>query len=439
MTGSQMTPPAARRFLMLQGPTNMLFAQVAEGLRALGHEVFRINICLGDQIFWRGPGASNFRSRPDEWPSFIATFLDRHRIDEILLLAEQRTHHLAAIAAARARNIPVTVTDFGYLRPDWVVVERNGMNAESTFTRDPAAILAMAEGLPPLDKQVRHQHRFFNQALWDMTFHLSSALMPLPFPHFQRHTLSPPILTYLGIGWRLLRGPFEQRRAESIVAAARRQGPLYVFAMQTEDDYSLRAYSHYASQDEAMHEVILSFARHAPKDANLIFKLHPLDPGLKAWGRRTKNMARAAGVASRVHFIDGGDLDSLLLASAGVVTINSTVGLRAIELQRPTIALGKALYRVPGLTFERPLDDFWTANSAPDARLVDAYLRAIAATLHVRGGYYERNAIRAAAEGMVYRLHHQLVNVPVAAVVRGEPLLEQPTPSDSRQQNRTKR
>ena len=31
----------------------------------------------------------------------------------------------------------VAVTDFGYLRPDWIVLERDGMGAESRFPRDP--------------------------------------------------------------------------------------------------------------------------------------------------------------------------------------------------------------------------------------------------------------------------------------------------------------
>ena len=65
-----------------------------------------------------------------------------------MLLGEQRPYHRAAIAAAQARGIAVTVTDFGYLRPDWIMLERDGMGAESRFPRDPAAILRAGRGLP---------------------------------------------------------------------------------------------------------------------------------------------------------------------------------------------------------------------------------------------------------------------------------------------------
>jgi capsular polysaccharide export protein len=337
-----------------------------------------------------------------------------------VLLGEKRDHHREAIAAAKARGIEVTVTDFGYLRPDWIVVERDGLNGDSRFPRDPATILGLAGGLPPIDRRVLFAHRPMNQAVWDMAFHLSSALFPFTFPHFKRHTLNHPIPNYLATGLRLAQGVIGARRARAVAARATRRAPSYIFAMQMEDDYSLRGYSRYPDLDTAMKEAIDSFARHAPPATELVFKVHPLDPGLKRWRKRIERMALAAGVAQRVHFLDGGDLDELLRAAAGLVTINSTAGLRALELGRPTIALGETIYRVPGLAFDGPLDAFWTEAPPPDARLVDAALRLMGAMLHVRGSMYDARGIEAAAEGMAYRLHYGLVNQPMPEVLRGE-------------------
>lgn len=410
----------SRHFVLLQGPTNFLFADVARQLTALGHGVHRINVCLGDQLFWRGPGAVDYRGTRADWPAFIAKFFDAHGTTDLVLLGEKRDHHREAIAAAKARGIDVTVTDFGYLRPDWIVVERDGLNGDSRFPRDPDLILREAQGLPAIDRRVLFPHRALTQALWDMSFHLSSALFPFRFPHFRRHTLNHPIPNYLATGVRLARGGIESARARSLAQAVARRAPYYVFAMQMEDDYSLRGYSRYPDLDTAMRETIDSFAKHAPPASELVFKIHPLDPGLKRWRKRIANMAAAAGVGSRVHFLDGGDLDSLLRASAGLVTINSTAGLRALELQRPVIALGETIYRVPGLAFEGPLDAFWKEAPAPDTRLVDAALRLMGATLHVRGSMYDRAGIDAAAAGMVYRLHNRLVNQPLPQVLRGE-------------------
>ncbi len=421
MTERRVTAKKAKKILFLQGATNSLFENIASRLGQLGHSVSRIHFSVGDGLFWQGGAVTKYVAPFADWPAFIEAFLEKNAITDILLLGEQRPYHSIAIEKAKARGIQVYVTDFGYIRPDWVIIERDGMNAESRFPRDPAAIMKLAAGLPPVDKRLHYRDSFFKQAIWDMAYHLSQVYWPFAFPHYQRHTLVHPFLVYPGIGLRLLFSPLSHWRARRALAQVRAQR-YFVFAMQTEDDYSLRAYSDFPDLDTPMRETIISFAKHAPAESQLIFKIHPLDPGLKRWRSRIAKMAVDAGVSGRVQFIDGGDLDAILQASAGLVTVNSTVGVRAIELGCPLIVLGKAIYRVEGLTFEAPLDQFWREATPPDATLADAFIRAIAATLHVRGSMYNTEGIKAAAEGMAYRLHHDLVNVPIAEVNRGEAL-----------------
>jgi capsular polysaccharide export protein len=404
--------PTGRRFLFLQGPISPFFEEVAAGLRASGHQVRRINLCLGDRLFWRGPGAVDFRGRIGAWPAFLDDFLAREGITDLLLLGEQRPYHRVAIAAARARGIRVAVTDFGYLRPDWVVLERDGMGAESRFPRDPAAILALAEACPPADLTRHHADDFAAQARWDVLFHLAS-LLPWPFPHYRSFLLHPPVPAYLGTALRLLRRRRETRLAAARLAQLAGRAPVWVFAMQMETDYSIRAYSRFPDMDSAIAETVTSFARAAPRDGHLLVKVHPLDPGLKAWSRRIRAIARAAGIADRVHYLPGAlPMDPAIRAAQGVVTVNSTLGVRALALGRPTMALGEAIYRVNGLAWDGPLDAFWTAPP-PDPALVEAFIRAIAACLHVRGGYYHPAARAAAAAAIVRRLEADALNRPL--------------------------
>lgn len=410
-----------KHFLFLQRPTNSLFSQIAERLLNCGHKCFSLNLSLGDVLFSGTDNAVNYQGMPDAWPNFIRHFMVQHAITDLVLLGEQRPYHRIAIEIAKENNIHVFVTDFGYLRPDWVIIERDGMNGESHFPRDPLAIMKLAEGLPPLDKTLYFKDSFFNQAIWDMAYHLSQVYWPFRFPHYKRHTLVHPFLVYPGIGARLLMRPISSMRAVRTLALLKATA-FFIFAMQTEDDFSLRAYSDYPDLDSPIRETVASFANFAPPEAQLVFKIHPLDPGLKRWRRRIHQMAHDAGVAARVYFIDGGHLDSALQACAGLVTVNSTVGLRAIELGCPVIALGQAVYRINGLTSETSLDRFWADRVKPDAVLADAFVRALGASLHVRGAMYSKDGIKAAAEGMAYRLHHGLVNVPIAAVNRGETL-----------------
>ncbi len=402
---------APRRFLFLQGPISPFLAQVAAGLRARGHGVHRINLCLGDRLFW-GPDAVDYRGRFEDWTGFVADFLDRHAITDLVLLGEQRPYHRVAIAVAQARGIAVTVTDFGYLRPDWIVLERDGMGAESRFPRDPDAIRALAARCPPPDLARRFEDDFPQQAVWDVTFHLAS-LLPWPFRHYRRWVLDHPVPAYLGTALQLLLRKRQTRRAADTLARLRAAGaPLYCFAMQMENDYSVRAYSDFADNDSAIALTVRSFAQHAPATSHLLVKVHPLDPGLKRWGRRVARIAAAAGVEGRVHLLDGAlAMTPVLEACRAVVTINSTVGIGAIAAGRTVKALGRALYDIEGLSWRGPLDGVWDAPP-PDPDLAADFIRAIAGCLHVRGVYYARPGLDAAVAATVARLDAGTVGEP---------------------------
>lgn len=393
-----------KRFLFLQGPISPFFSELAAALRARGHETHRINLCLGDRLFWRGPGAVDFLGPLAEWPDFVSDFLDRHRITDLVLLGEQRVYHRIAIGAAHARSIPVAATDFGYIRPDRIILERDGHNAMSHFPRSPADILHLAEEAPPLGPRNRFRDAFARQARWDIAFHLAN-MLPWPFRHFETHLLNAPIPNYLGTGLRLALRPWARREGMKLLADLPPEAPLFVFAMQMEMDFSLRAYSPFPDLDTPMRETVTSFAEHAPPDAHLAFKVHPLDPGLKWWSSRVARMARGAGVAGRVHFVDGAPLGGMLERARGVITVNSTAAMDALEMGRPVLALGEAVYRVPGITHESGRDTFWTAPEPPDCALVDAFLRALAHHVHVVGGYYDGEARHLAVEGAAERLH----------------------------------
>ncbi|MCQ4162528.1 capsular biosynthesis protein [Roseomonas sp. GC11] len=410
-----MSSPAAqapRCFLFLQGPITPFFDEVGAGLRALGHGVHRINLNLGDKLFWRGPGAVDFRGTPAEWPAFVQDFMDRHGITDLVLLGEQRDYHKAAVAAAQARGITVAATDFGYIRPDWIVLERDGMNAASRFTRDPRAIISTGAALPPPDLTVRHRDNFTRQALWDMAYHLAS-LLPWPFPHYRSHLLQNPVRYYAGIGLRLLWRKADNRRADAILRRLSGTGPLFLMAMQMESDFSIRAYSRYPDLDTALREVADSFAAHAPANAHLLVKVHPLDPGLKNWRRRIHAIAQEAGAPERIHYMGGGNLGAIVEQVQGTITVNSTVGLRSIIDHTPTFALGEAIYRIPGLVFSGPLDRFWTEAAPPDQALREGFLRCIAHCLHIRGVYYNRPGLDIAVRGAVARLHQGALNRPL--------------------------
>ena len=113
-----------------------------------------------------------------------------------------------------------------------------------------------------------------------------------------------------------------------------------------------------------------------------------------------------------MHYLGAGDLDAMLATARGVVTVNSTVGVRALQLGRAVHAMGEAIYQVDGLSHAGALDSLWAAEP-PEPGLTDAFLRGIAACLHVRGVYYREPGLSAAVEASATRLESGLVGLPL--------------------------
>lgn len=84
-------------------------------------------------------------------------------------------------------------------------------------------------------------------------------------------------------------------------------------------------------------------------------------------------------------------LPTLLKHARGVVVVNSTTGLQALEHQVPVKALGEAIYDMPGLCHQGPLDAFWHAapHSAPDRVLLRRFVSFLIARSQLNGSFYK--------------------------------------------------
>jgi capsular polysaccharide export protein len=150
--------------------------------------------------------------------------------------------------------------------------------------------------------------------------------------------------------------------------------------------------------------VIESFSRHAPEQAHLLIKAHPFDTEWFSWRRHVGRTARRLGVKRRVHVIDGGDLEQLAAGTNGMVCVNSTSATLALAAGRPVCVLGDAIYNVPGLTFGRHLDEFWSDPTPPEPGLYGAFRRVLVDRCLVRGGIASESAVKTLIESMVVRL-----------------------------------
>ena len=135
-----------------------------------------------------------------------------------------------------------------------------------------------------------------------------------------------------------------------------------------------------------------------------MIKNHPLDNGWINYRRRSRTLARRLGVADRVIFLDGGALEPLIERARGVINVNSTVGLSALRVGAPVIALGRAVYDIEGLCHPGRLSEFWADPAPPDAGLLADFLAVLADTAMIPGGFYTESSVALGVEAAVRRM-----------------------------------
>jgi capsular polysaccharide export protein len=401
-----MAPPRQRTFLFLQGPLSPLYRRLAAALEREGHAIVRINLCFGDWLHWRRSNSVSYRGRPGEpWRAYVAGFLQDRGITDIVLHGDQRPYHKIAAEEGRKIGIQIIVTELGYLRPDWMTLERDGTSAASHFPRTPQAIRRLAARYREPDLTRRHAAHFVHVAIPDVIYNLSSTALWFLYPHFRRHTIYFPPLEYLAWIGRLATARRREQAADMIIERLKSQSAArFILPLQLEGDFQIRMHAPFDGQAEGLRLILASFARHSPPGTHLLIKSHPLDNGLERWGSVINGLADAAGIPDRVHFVDGGSLTQMLSIANGVVTINSSAGLEALLAGVPVKTLGPAIYDVAGLTHQGPLDSFWTAPSKPDSQLVRDFVRALAGAVQVRGTLYSRDGLDAAVSAMSQRI-----------------------------------
>lgn len=404
-----------RVYLFLQGHPSGLWKKQYKELSRRGALCLKINLCLADSVFWLGSPSVSYRGRLEDWPAWLADYCRLMGVTDILYFSDQQPYHKAAREIATPLGIACWAIEFGYLRPDWITLEQDGMGPLSHFRRDREHLFSVAARIAKPDLVPRYQHPFVQEAFEEVAFNL---LMVFGRPFFPRYVSDKafwPVLEYLGWLPVLAVSRRDRRRAEACEKAlSLSKASFNLVAMQMRGDYQVRAASPYADLQDFVDEVLRSFGAHAPHDRQIVFKLHPLESGYHTWTWRIHRLARKHGVADRVTVIRGGDLHRLLKASSGVVLVNSTVGLHALRLGVPTCALGEALYGIAGLCHQAGIDTFWTAPEPVDLGLYDAFERALTG-IQIKGSFFNRDGQNRAVLEIADRLEAAEVGRDTAA------------------------
>ena len=388
-------------FLFLQSVASPLFARLADELEARGHCCLRINFCAGDRLFWRRPGATDYRGRYDEWPAFFREFIQVNNVTDLVLFGETRPLHKLAVSEAKRGKVRIHVFEEGYLRPYWLTVDEEGTNDQSKLPRNADYYLSAANTVAAPKDDSPLPISATKRARWHILYEAANLCFARSYPYYRTHRPYHPVRENLGwlrrLARRFLLGERKRHhRAQDIFLRSSR--PFFLLPLQLDSDTQITAHSDFAHIGEFMDLLFSSFAAHAPTDTWLVVKCHPLDNDLVPRGKLTKTLAERHGIANRVLFVDGGHLPTLLGRTLGVVTVNSTVGTSAFEHGCPVKALGRAIYNFEGLTDPQPLDSFWNRPEKPKAEVYAAFRAVLRSRCLVRGSFYSKEGIAIATK-----------------------------------------
>lgn len=391
-----------RAFVFLQGPPGPLFRRLGSSIAATGTAVYRINLSGGDRYDWTD-GAVDFRGRYSDWPVFFDNFLREKRITDLVLFGDCRPYHVSAHGMAAMRGVRTHVLEEGYLRPDWMTFELEGVNARSSLSRDKAWLWQQAMLLPAVSQDASITASFRRRAR-DSYWHYHHVLNGrFRYPHYRSHRSGSILMEGFGWMWRFARKGGRAKAAENKLR--RLQGkPLFLLPLQLSGDYQIRAHSPFPDMQSAAAYVIESFAAHADPHLHLLLKAHPLDSSFYNWAALTRRHAERLGLDGRLHFIDGGDLEDMVQTARGLICVNSTSATLALAADTPVCTIGDAIYDMPGLTHQRHLDTFWNDPTPPEPGLYRAFRRVLVDRCLVRGGLASESAVTTLVESMIDRL-----------------------------------
>jgi capsular polysaccharide export protein len=376
----------SKSLLLLQGPVGPFFDRLARWLKMADVRVARVAFQGGDLFDTRSAECISYTGSPEEWPSYARAEMVGRQVDCLVLFGQARRYHVEAIFEARKLGIAIVVFEEGYFRPGFVTMELEGVNGYSR-TLDIFEFVAARAAAPLVPDDT--PHHFGKMALHAIRHYLALSHRRGQFPGYLHHR-DDRISFYVKY-WvhsfflKLRHQTWDLHRQRQLIGYKSRY---FLVPLQNDGDSQITHHSRYARNTEFIIEVMKSFAWHASKNALLVFRVHPYARGGGGHRRLIKGLAADLGMSDRVMQLFHGDTPLLAEHSQGVVLINSTVGLQALERRAPVMCLGEATYRSRGLTHRGTLDDFWAGSTRPPESEVDEFLFQLKALTQMPASVY---------------------------------------------------
>ncbi len=356
-----------QQILLLQGPMGSFFKKMQLDLLK-NNLVYRIGFNKGDEFYSLKYNFYPYRDNLREWRSFINLFIKNKKINIIFLFGDCRLYHSIAIEEAKNLNVDVYVFEEGYIRPNYITLEKNGVNFHSEIISNRNQILNQIKIdnnniLYP--KNFSRKYTFLKMAFQSFLYYLISNIYKFQYPNYSHHREFSVIteIKYAIINVsRLLKNKILEFKFEKVFKK-KYKNKYYLVPLQTYNDSQVINHSRYNSIEEFIEEVLISFSKFAKEDKFIFIKHHPVDRGRKNYYKKISFISKKLNIESRVKILYDVHLPTLLKNAISTVVINSSVGFSSLHHRTPVLCLGKAIYDIDGLTAKNiNLNDFWNTE-----------------------------------------------------------------------------
>ena len=417
---------SGKHVLLLQGPLGPFFRRLSRDLTQTGARVSKVNFNGGDWLFYP-TGAVQYRGRMDEWPSFLAKLLTEQDIDVVLMYGDCRPIHEDVREQTERAGVELGVFEAGYIRPNYITLERSGINDYSSLPRTAdfyAKLSAKKHNLP-----LTVGSMFWHATLWAILYYLASSISWPAFPHYRHHRRLS-----VREAWPWIRGLWRKYYFHIKQSKVRRRleadysGRFFLVPLQVHYDSQMRVHSDYESVESFIRHVVSNFAKHADPDKYLVIKHHPMDRAYRDYTGLCQSLAEMYNVQGRILYVHDLNLPAIFKHACGVVVVNSTVGLSALLHGLPVKACGRSIYDIPSLTFPGSLSEFWkqAASVKPSQQVLQGFRYFLIQRTQMNGSVYKRLSDTGAHAGIVWNGALSLLSVltakePDAQFVRFKP------------------
>ena len=376
--------------LFLMGYIGTFFARMARHLEAEGIEVYKVSFPLHEFGFpahqrlpYSGP-MGDFRA-------FLRTQIQERGIRHVFMVNDSPIPHrialdLCAELRQQGHAIDSYVFELGYLRPNYVTLELDGVNSRSALNKPAEFYWSLPE--QQVIPQARRESGVRWRKIWKAPTFIQHAYTS--YRIVEGASKLQPNPAYV---WAAMRGfarKYLYAISERSVKAALFDGsPFFLGVLQVATDSQLKGEPSFSSVEGFITEMVESFARSAPKQSRLFIKHHPRDRGYTNYSSHVNRLVQRFGLQQRVFYFHDSPLAPILRnpACRGVVLINSTVGYQTLFHAVPLKVLGTAPFNIEGLADQQPLDGFWAAPRRSDRALFRRFYHHVLSTTQINGNF----------------------------------------------------